>query len=348
MITGNTGFKGSWLSLYLQSLGANVYGYSKSTLSDDSIFLSSGLNELIETKYGDIRDFSEICSYISKIKPNFLFHLAAQPLVRTSYASPLETFETNTLGTANVMESLRLLADECVGVIITSDKSYRNVEWLWGYRENDTLGGADPYSGSKSAAEMVIDSYVKSYFTESESIKIAIARAGNVIGGGDWSSDRIVPDAYRAWYNLDSLVLRNPSATRPWQHVLEPIRGYVELAAKLYDGSISTGEAFNFGPESSDCVSVGEIVSELSKTWHANLAKIEINSKANNMKESGLLRLNCDKSLDMLGWKSALDYRKSVEMTASWYEFYYNNRNKKEIFNFTELQMKKYLKEIVE
>lgn len=248
LVTGHTGFKGSWLSLWLTQLGAQVSGISLGVPTEPSHFAAAGLVERIQDYRLDIRDGTALKSLVQDIQPDFVFHLAAQPLVRRSYADPVETWQTNAMGTINVLEALRGLKNPCVAVLITSDKCYDNVEWVWGYRETDALGGPDPYSASKGAAELAIRSYVRSYFPKDGPVRIGVGRAGNVIGGGDWADDRIVPDCVHAWSRGETVQLRNPLATRPWQHVLEPLSGYLNLAIALHLDAKWHGEPFNFGP----------------------------------------------------------------------------------------------------
>ena len=294
----------------------------------------------------DIRNLDELKKIIKISQPDFVFHLAAQPIVKKSYLEPIETWTTNLLGTINILESIRLISKKCACVIVTSDKCYDNKEWFWGYRENDQLGGPDPYSASKGCAELAVKSYIKSFFNSSENdIRISTARAGNVIGGGDWSEDRLVPDCINSWSSGSIVKLRSPNSTRPWQHVLEPISGYLTLANNLYKNPKLHGEAFNFGPAISDNYSVKEIVSEMSKYWEK--VRWEINKESNNFPESGLLKLNCDKALMMLNWHSILPFEETIKYTIEWYkEFFYDKSNieKKsinQIFEYVSLAKKK-------
>ena len=248
IVTGHTGFKGSWLAMWLESLGAKVVGVALAPPSKPSHFEVAELAKSIEDHRLDIRDGDELKLLVSRTQPDFVFHLAAQPLVLQSYLDPVGTYQTNVLGTLNLLEALRSLKKKCTSVFITSDKCYKNVEWVWGYRETDTLGGQDPYSASKGAAELVIRSHVKLFFPTDGPVRIAVGRAGNVIGGGDWAQDRVVPDCVRSWAKEEPAKLRNPQSTRPWQHVLEPLSGYLNLAAELSQRSELHGEPFNFGP----------------------------------------------------------------------------------------------------
>lgn len=273
----------------------------------------------------DIRNQKDIELAIAQIQPDFVFHLAAQSLVGEAYENPIETWQTNVLGTLNVLEALRLLKKPCAAVIITSDKCYENVEWIWGYRENDLLGGVDPYSASKGAAELAIRSHIRSFFpARNSSVRIASARAGNVIGGGDWAVNRIIPDCVRSWSQNVSVKLRNPSATRPWQHVLEPLSGYLALALALNENPNLHGESFNFGPKSLEDKSVLDIVEEMATHWNKVVWEDD-SSKLNQNHESVLLKLNCDKARSILHWHAILSFQETVQMTASWYKSFYTN-----------------------
>ncbi len=344
LITGNTGFKGSWLTIWLLKSGAKVYGLSKDIPTEPSIFNEFDLKNNITHYENDVRDFDMVVKIIQEIKPDFVFHLAAQPLVSISYSNPIETLSTNVMGTANILESLRTIDHPCVGVLITSDKCYDNVEWEWGYKETDALGGKDIYSGSKGAAELVFKSYLHSFFKKNNSnIKVATARAGNVIGGGDWAKDRILPDCIRAWSNDEIVEIRGPNATRPWQHVLEPLSGYLALGQQLYDDKNLNGESFNFGPMVHYNHTVEDIIKDISKYWDnldsSNAYKVTENKK---FKEAGLLKLNCDKALFHLKWLPTLEYEELIEFTGSWYfNFYKKQQN---MFDFTSNQINEYEK----
>jgi len=322
LITGHTGFKGSWLAVWLESLGAKVVGVSLEPPTEPSHFEVSELSEILEDHRLDIRNGEALKRMVLETQPDFVFHLAAQPLVRQSYLDPVETYQTNVLGTLNLLEALRPLEKKCIAVLITSDKCYDNVEWVWGYRETDTLGGPDPYSASKGAAELVIRSHVKSFFPKDGTVRIAVGRAGNVIGGGDWAQDRIVPDCVHSWAKGESVQLRNPQATRPWQHVLEPLSGYLNLATKLSQRSELHGEPFNFGPPTHQRHTVFELVQEMSRYWE-KVRWEENSSEEKQPYESGLLKLNCDKALHYLLWKAVLPFQETVRMTAEWYRSYY-------------------------
>ena len=328
LVTGHNGFKGSWLCFWLNKLGAKVTGVGLPSQTENSFFSANKISDLVEDFTLDIRDLNSLSDLIIKTQPDFVFHLAAQALVRKSYKDPLETWSTNLVGTLNILESLRLLEKKCSCILITSDKCYSNKEWAWGYRENDLLGGPDPYSASKACAELAIKSYVKSFFSDQQnaSEKIASARAGNVIGGGDWSEDRIVPDCIKAWSKGGTVELRSPSSTRPWQHVLEPLSGYLLLGSKLYNNESLHGESFNFGPQIAENNSVLDLVKKMSEFWE----KVKWVCNVEEMKpyESGLLKLNCDKAFFDLKWHSVLSFQETIRYTIEWYKtFYEDNSN---------------------
>tara|TARA_B100001113_G_scaffold149387_1_gene122528 strand:- start:752 stop:1834 length:1083 start_codon:yes stop_codon:yes gene_type:complete len=342
IVTGHTGFKGSWLTAWLKILGADVIGISLDPPTPVSHYDSANIADGIEDYRTDIRNLDSLVKIFADAKPDYVFHLAAQPIVAKSYNDPIETWTTNVLGTINILEALKNLSNQCTAVIITSDKCYDNVEWEWGYRENDALGGPDPYSASKGAAEIAIKSYVKSYFNNpKKGIRVASARAGNVIGGGDWADNRIVPDSVKAWSNDQPLELRNPHSTRPWQHVLEPLGGYLVLASKLSSNDELHGEAFNFGPPSQQNYSVLSLVEEMSKHWEK--VNWEVPKKSNDsFYESGLLKLNCDKALHLLDWKAVLKFEDTVKLTAEWYRSFYEDE--KNISETTDKQINIYQK----
>lgn len=321
-ITGHTGFKGSWLSLWLTMLGAEVTGYSKDIPTTPSAFELLGLTRHIRHLVGDVRDKESLGRAILTVHPDCVFHLAAQPLVRLSYSEPVETFSTNVLGTVNVLEAVRNASHPITFVNVTSDKCYENRGWEFGYRETDALGGSDPYSASKGCAELVFASYFRSYLATS-SIRAASARAGNVIGGGDFALDRIVPDCMRAWQRGETVVVRNPFATRPWQHVLEPLGGYLLLGATLgrEDASAVNGEALNFGPLPESLGSVRRVVEGLGQ--HFEVAPVEILSperRALEPHEAHTLKLSIDKAGARLGWQPTLSFDQTVQWTAEWYK----------------------------
>jgi CDP-glucose 4,6-dehydratase len=323
VLTGHTGFKGAWLTAWLKQLGAKVVGISLDPPTTPSHFMVASLSDGMVDLRIDIRNREALEEAIVSAKPDFLFHLAAQALVRRSYEDPLETWQTNVVGTLHVLEALRKLDKPCAAVIITSDKCYDNVEWVWGYRESDAMGGPDPYSASKGAAELAIRSHIKSYFPkESSKVRIASARAGNVIGGGDWAADRIVPDCVKAWSTDNLVELRNPHSTRPWQHVLEPLSGYLSLAIALSQRPELHGEPFNFGPQAQQNHSVLELVQQMSLHWE-QVRWQDVSGSVAGPYESGLLKLNCDKSLHYLQWHAVMGFQDTVQMTAEWYRAYY-------------------------
>ena len=325
LITGHTGFKGSWLTLSLKFLGAKILGVSKDVPSVPSNYVSSKVFQEIISKKINITDYKKLNKIIKSFQPDFIFHLAAQSLVKKSYKIPLETWKTNVLGTINVLESIKGLKKKVVAVIITSDKAYKNIEQRKGYKETDLLGGEDPYSASKSAAENAIDSYLKSYFFDKNNIALGVARAGNVIGGGDWSQDRLIPDCVKAWSKKKKVFIRNPKSTRPWQHVLEAVWGYIYFAANLSANSKLNGEAFNFGPNSKKEFNVSQVIHCMKKFW-PNISYKYSFEKKTKIKESKLLKLNCSKVKKKLGWKSILSFEETIEMTIIWYKNFYKDK----------------------
>ena len=338
LVTGHTGFKGSWLVSWLIKLGAKVVGISKDIPTNPSMFEELELENLITHYLEDIRDLDKMVEIFKAEKPDFLFHLAAQPIVSTSYNNPIETISSNIMGTANILETLRILDKKITAIIITSDKAYDNIEQIWGYKENDAMGGKDIYSGSKGGAELVIKSYFHSFFKNSDKIRLAIGRAGNVIGGGDWAQDRIVVDCVEAWNRGESVEIRSPEATRPWQLVLEPLSGYLNLGAELFENSKFHGEAFNFGPKSEQNRTVLELLTDLSKDWNIKEPyKVTDNIPFH---EAGLLKLNCDKALAYLKWQSTLHYSETIQFTSNWYLNFYNQR--KNSFEITKNQITEY------
>ena len=344
LVTGHTGFKGSWLIAWLKQMGASVTGIALDPPSIPSHYDASKLAEGIQDKRIDIRNVGAVERVVVEAKPDFLFHLAAQPIVGASYDDPIETWSTNVMGTINVLEALRKIQHDCSAVIITSDKCYDNVEWEWGYRENDALGGPDPYSASKGAAELAIRSYVKSYFSgEDNLVRIASARAGNVIGGGDWAANRIVPDCVESWSKNEIVELRNPYSTRPWQHVLEPLGGYLQLGALLSQHQHLHGEAFNFGPQAQQNHSVLELVKQMSRSW-SEVRWAECEPQPSQFYESGLLKLNCDKALHFLNWHAVLDFEETVGLTADWYRAFYADPST--IQDVTDKQINGYAKKL--
>ena len=339
VVTGHTGFKGSWLTAWLKELGANVMGISLDPHTSPSHFEVSKISKGIRDVRLDIRNRKKLEKKIITFKPQFVFHLAAQALVRKSYENPLLTWQTNVLGTVNILETLKKLKNKCNVVIITSDKCYLNKEIHYGYKETDILGGKDPYSSSKASAEILIKSYVNSFFSKGSKIRVATARAGNVIGGGDWADNRIIPDCVRSWSKNKKAKLRNPNSTRPWQHVLEAVGGYLCLAVNLSFNNKLHGESFNFGPSLSKEHSVLELVRTMSKYWK-NVSWKKLPKSKKEYFESGLLRLNCRKANKILKWKTILKFDELMVMVADWYKYYY--LNKKNALKKTSEQIKKY------
>jgi len=341
LITGNTGFKGAWLSLWLLKMGAKVYGLAKDIPTEPSMFKELSLSQTINHYENDVRNFDSVFQVIKEVKPDFVFHLAAQALVSISYSDPIETITTNVIGTANILEALKQSNHHCVAIFITSDKCYDNIEWEWGYKETDALGGKDIYSGSKGAAELVFKSYYQSFFNKNNSnVKVATTRAGNVIGGGDWAKDRIVPDCMRAWSRNEIVEIRSPNATRPWQHVLEPLSGYLILGQHLYNEGNKNGESFNFGPMSQHSYTVEDLLKGLSKYWNIQDSSDAYNITADiKFHEAGLLKLNCDKALFHLDWLPNLSYEQLIDFTGSWYFNYYNEQINMLDYSFEQIGM---------
>lgn len=324
LVTGHTGFKGSWLSLWLLELGAEVAGFAIDIPTQPSNFEALGLGGRLRDYRGDIRDAARFAAAVDEFRPEIVMHLAAQAIVRRAYAEPHATFHVNTLGTVNVLETLRTRPWVRAAVIVTSDKAYRNVEWVWGYREEDRLGGEDPYSGSKGAAELAAYAYMHSFFLQdSAATAVATARAGNVIGGGDWAEDRIVPDCVRSWSEGRTVRVRHPRATRPWQHVLEPLSGYLLLASQLWQRSAAVaGQSYNFGPAMAEDQPVEELIRLMAEHWPA--ARWEVDADGlQGRPEARLLRLSCEKALADLRWHAALTFPETVAMTSHWYRRYY-------------------------
>ena len=321
-ITGHTGFKGGWLSLWLHALGAQVCGFSLAPPTTPSFFETVGVGDLIESHHGDIRDLDELKNCMRLFAPQVVFHLAAQPLVRESYKDPIGTYSTNVMGTVHVLEACRRLRSLEAVVVITSDKCYSNQGWLWGYRETDPLGGHDPYSCSKSCAELVTDAYRESFFSQDLAgegpTALASVRAGNVIGGGDWAMDRIVPDAVTAFAAGKPVRLRNPHAVRPWQHVLDPLGGYLLLAAKLVEEGSAFSGAWNFGPDYDSMVSVLTVVEQVAKAW-GSCANWTIDQK-DALPESSILRLESSKAKDLLKWRPRWSFEEAIVRTVNWHK----------------------------
>lgn len=322
LVTGHTGFKGSWLCQWLLQLGAEVTGYSLDIPSRPSNFEALNLAAHMRDFRGDVRNLGELARVFREFEPDLAFHLAAQSLVRASYDEPKLTFDTNLGGTVNFLEAVRCSPSVKAAVVVTSDKCYENVEWEYGYRETDRLGGRDPYSASKACAEIAFSAYWRSIFAATDK-RLATTRAGNVVGGGDWAKDRIVPDCVRAWADGEPLVVRNPCATRPWQHVLEPLSGYLWLGARLWEGQPGlSGETFNFGPEDDVNQPVARLADEMAKFWRDGAWKVDTTIAAAKP-EAGLLKLCCDKALRQLRWHAVLSFEQTAQFTMQWYLAYH-------------------------
>ncbi len=345
LLTGHTGFKGSWLTLWLKQLGAEVIGYSLEPPTDPSLFEILNLEKEIIHVIGDIRNEKRLKETFKKYKPDIVIHMAAQPLVRYSYMNPKETYETNVLGTLNVFEAVRETKTVRVVINVTSDKCYENKEWVYGYRENDPMGGYDPYSSSKGCAELLTSAYRNSFFNpenygKTHNVALASVRAGNVIGGGDWAEDRLIPDCIRALSKKETIYIRNPHAIRPWQHVLEPLSGYLWLGALMWQDPTKYSEGWNFGPNDEDILTVEEIVKDVIKIW--GNGEYMVNSD-NRFHEAKLLKLDISKAHFYLKWKPVYNAKKSLVETVNWYKTYFSNPEK--IYDFTINQLLSYIKE---
>ena len=343
-VTGHTGFKGSWLSLWLHSLGAEVTGYSLAPPTDPSLFALADLAKRIRSIEGDIRDFQSLLGSMNQCRPEVVIHMAAQAIVRKSYKDPLETYSTNVMGTVNLLEAIRRTGGVKVAVNVTSDKCYENKEWLWGYRETDPMGGFDPYASSKGCAELITAAYRRSFFNPSEiekhGVGVASVRAGNVIGGGDWAVDRLIPDIMTSFLNGKPVLIRSPKAIRPWQHVLDPLSGYLLLVEKLYKQRPEFADAWNFGPLDDDSKPVSWIVEHIAALW-GNGARFEIDQN-DNPHEATYLKLDCTKAKNLLGWKPRLDIHQALDWTVSWYKQYKDNPYS--VYDFTLYQIHQYEK----
>ncbi|WP_234119711.1 CDP-glucose 4,6-dehydratase [Clostridium hydrogenum] len=342
LITGHTGFKGSWLSIWLKDLGANVIGYSLDPYTAYDNFNLCELNSKVIDIRGDIRDSQRLEEVFNTYKPEFVFHLAAQPLVRKSYENPKETYEANVIGTLNVLEAIRKCKTVKVGIMVTTDKCYENKEQHIGYKETDPMGGYDPYSSSKGCAELLIASYRNSFFNVKDYSKhgkaIASVRAGNVIGGGDFAEDRIVPDCIKAIEKGDIINIRSPHAVRPWQFVLEPLSGYILLAAKMYNEPLKYSGAWNFGPNETLNMEVQDVVNEIIKSY--GKGHWEDISELEKLHEANLLMLDCSKAREALNWQQALNFEETINMTVSWYK----NYKDKDMYEFCKAQIEEYAK----
>jgi len=326
-VTGHTGFKGSWLCLWLHMLGAEVTGYALTPPTSPSLFELCKINELVESGIGDVRDHSKLVAAVKRARPDIVIHMAAQPLVRESYQNPRDTFEVNVMGTVNLFEAVRQSSNVRAFVNVTTDKCYENREWVWGYRENEALGGYDPYSSSKACSELVTNAYRSSFFNPihhaERCIAVASARAGNVIGGGDWAADRLVPDCIKALLAKEKIFIRNPYAIRPWQHVLEPLSGYMLLAQRLYELGPRYAEGWNFGPLDEDAKPVEWIVNRLCTKWGGNAAfSVDASSHPH---EARSLRLDCSKARAELGWRPRWSIDQAIDSIVDWTQAYTRN-----------------------
>jgi CDP-glucose 4,6-dehydratase len=320
-LTGHSGFKGGWLSLWMASMGAEVFGFSLPPNTTPNLFEVIGVEKLVKaSQFGDIRNYEELFSALEKSKADIVIHMAAQPLVRYSYENPIETYATNVMGTVNLLEAVRQLGSVRATVVVTTDKCYENREWVWGYRENEPMGGYDPYSSSKGCAELAVSAFRRSYFSKDldGAGLLASARAGNVIGGGDWSADRLIPDALRAFQEGKPLMIRNPKSTRPWQHVLEPLSGYLILVQALYEKGVQYASGWNFGPRDEDARPVGDVVNLLVDGWGRNASWLL--DGADQPHEASFLKLDCSKSSTQLGWSPRWDLETAIEKIISWHQ----------------------------
>jgi len=332
-LTGHTGFKGSWLSLWLKHLGAKVYGYALAPPTSPSLFASAGISDLVDSTIADIRDFDSVTRALRQAEPDIVIHMAAQPLVRDSYKDPVKTYATNVMGTVHLLEAVRQCPTVRAVVNVTSDKCYENREWHWGYREHEAMGGYDPYSSSKGCSELVTAAYRRSFFNPNNhahhSGGIASARAGNVIGGGDWAHDRLIPDCLAALLNGQDVIIRSPQAIRPWQHVLEPLSGYLVLAQCLYENGADYADAWNFGPEDSDAKPVEWIVARLCQLWgHGAGYRVDYGSHPH---EATYLKLDCSKARSQLNWSPRWSLERTLESIVEWTTAYQQSRNVHEI-----------------
>jgi len=330
LITGHTGFKGSWLSLWLQQLNAHLCGISLEPTTTPNLFSLADVAQHMKNCIADVREFSQIKKIIHDFEPEIIIHMAAQPLVRYSYHNPIETYSTNVMGTAYVLEAAKTTESVKAVVNVTTDKCYENKEWMWGYRENENVGGEDPYSSSKACSELVTTAYQKSYFQKLKK-GLASARAGNVIGGGDWSQDRLIPDIINSIIENRSVVIRNPNAIRPWQHVLEPLFGYLLLAEKLFHHPDKLSGAWNFGPFVQDAMSVEKIIKKMFSVWPEKNRGYLIEQDKENLHEAHYLKLDTTKAMNELKWKSQLDIDATIAWISTWYQAWMNKKNMREI-----------------
>lgn len=341
LVTGHTGFKGSWLALWLQNLGANVMGYSLQPPTNPNLFEIAHVADKMNSIIGDVRDLKHLISCFAENRPEIIIHMAAQSLVRASYDNPVETYSTNVMGTVNVLEAVRHTDSVKVVIIVTSDKCYENQEWLWGYRENEPMGGHDPYSNSKGCAELVTSAYRNSYFNVERyphhGVAVASTRAGNVIGGGDWAPDRLIPDIVNAFMEKRPVMIRNPNAIRPWQHVLEPLHGYLMLAERLWEKGPTFAEGWNFGPNEEDAKPVSYVVDLLAQLWGKDA--YWKNDASSHPHEANYLKLDCSNAKNRLKWLPKLPLKTALKWVIEWYRSYYQNEDMRSV---TETQINRY------
>jgi CDP-glucose 4,6-dehydratase len=347
LITGHTGFKGSWLSVWLGMLGARVIGYALPPPTEPSIYEVLRLNNQLINIEGDVRDNQHLEQVITEYQPDMVFHLAAQPIVRLSYELPRYTYETNIMGTVNLLEAIRHAGSVRACLVVTSDKCYENQEWTYAYRENDPLGGYDPYSSSKAGAELVAGCYQRSFFNPGQyaehRVALATARAGNVIGGGDWAADRIIPDIVRALSAGLPVAVRNPQSVRPWQHVLDPLAGYLWLAARMWDEGSCYSSAWNFGPDNLDNLTVGQLTNNMVKMWGSGEWQADSNNNP-QLHEANYLKLDCTKAKALLDWAPVYDTDEAIKKTAEWYKAYYLDP-KSDLYSLTREQIEFYMRQ---
>jgi len=346
LVTGHTGFKGGWLSLWLKELGAEVIGYSLDPPTQPNFFEAVDLKNKVIHIIGDVRDEKHLLSVYEKYQPEFVFHLAAQSLVRFSYKEPRLTYETNIMGTINVLETVRKTNSVKVCIVITTDKCYENKEWIYGYRENDPVGGYDPYSSSKGCAELITAAYRNSFFNpdnygKNHDVALSTVRAGNVIGGGDWGEDRLIPDCVKTLSKNKAINIRNPQSTRPWQYVLEPLSGYLLLGSKMYKDGKKYSSAWNFGPNDNDIIKVEEIVKSVIKNWGNGDYELDTSSQPH---EAGLLKLDTSKARTLLGWKPVFNIYETIKRTINWYKYFYNGVEKEKLYKISVNEIWDYIK----
>jgi len=340
LLTGHTGFKGGWLALWLRRLGAEVVGVSLPPEPGPSFFEAVGLRDLVDHRVGDIRSPEGFADVVADVDAELVIHMAAQSLVRRSYEAPVDTYMTNVTGTAVVLEAARNMPSLRAAIVVTSDKCYENREWVWGYRENDPMGGADPYSSSKGCAELVTAAYRRSYFADPDGPQLASVRAGNVFGGGDWNADRLVPDIVKAAVAGAPVQIRNPASIRPWQHVLEPLSGYLALAARLLTAGAPFAGGWNFGPDPDGVVDVGTLARSIRQAWGAGGPKLQLGAAAQGPHEAGILRLDSTKAITQLGWRPRLAIGDAIQLTVDWYRAHADGGQ--DMAELSELQIERY------